>query len=150
MKDTKIQKLYVDYGFGFPVKILNAPMRKIRGSWALDLNFEKYEKAALAALAVKPVRLSGNEVKFIRHHFEMTQKRFGNRFGDVAHSAVIKWERAGDKATKMGWAIEKDIRLFIVRETMPKYLGKVYTDLEESKPERDQNIKIDTEEVKVA
>ena len=80
----------------------------------------------------------------------MTQKRFGNRFGDAAHSAVIKWERAGDKATKMGWAIEKDIRLFIVKEIKSKTLSKVYSDLEESMPEKDLNVKIDTTEVKVA
>ena len=81
--------------------------RKIQGEWVLDLNMEKYENAVLFALSQKPARLSGNEVKFIRYHFEMDLKSFGKRFGDVAHSAVIKWEKCEDEPTNMNWATEK-------------------------------------------
>ena len=56
MDKTKIQKTYIDYGFGFPVKLVNAPLRKIEKDWVLDLNFEKYEIAVLLGLAMKSVR----------------------------------------------------------------------------------------------
>ena len=150
MENKKVQKSYIDYGFGFPVQILNAPLKRVQGEWVLDLNFEKYEKAVLFALAMKPVRLSGNEIRFIRHHFEMDLKGFGKRFGDVAHSAVIKWEKFGDEPTNMNWATEKDIRLAIVDRLKPKVLRKTYEALQNSAPRKSKRIKIDSSELKVA
>lgn len=150
MKNKKIQKSYIDYGFGLPVQIINAPFKKIRGEWVLDLNFKKYERAVLLALAMKPGRLSGNEVRFIRHHFEMDLKKFGIRFGDVAHSAVIKWEKRGDDITKMGWAIEKDIRLAIVNSIRPKIFYQAYKDLQAIMPKKCRRIKIDSLDIKAA
>jgi len=150
VSNKKVQKSYIDHGFGFPVQILDAPLRKIRGDWVLDLNFEKYERAVLFALAMKPVRLSGNEVKFIRHHFEVDLKAFGRRFGDVAHSAVIKWEKFGDEPTNMNWATEKDIRLAIVDKLNPKTLRQAYEEFREVAPKKFHRIKIDTSALKVA
>ena len=146
----KFQKSYIDYGLGFPVQILNAPLKKIQGEWVLDLNFEKYEKTVLFALALKPARLTGNEVRFIRHHFTMNLKNFGKRFGDVAHSAVIKWEKFGDRPTNMNWATEKDIRLAIVDKLRPKILRKAYVELQEIAPRKTHRIKIDTSDLKAA
>ena len=150
MNAKKIQKSYMDYGFGFPVQILDAPLKKIQGEWVLDINFEKYERAVLLALAMKPVRLSGNEVKFIRYHFEMDLKSFGKRFGDVAHSAVIKWEKFGDELTNMNWATEKDIRLAIVDKVRPKTLRKTYEELQKIAPRKPHRIKIDTSALKAS
>ena len=150
MADTKIQKSYTDFGLGFPVQIINAPMRKIRGSWVLDLNFENYEQSVLMALAMKPTRLTGNEIKFVRNYFEMDLKSFGQRFGDVAHSAVIKWEKFLDQPTNMNWATEKDIRLFIIDKFSPRSLRKVYLELERVAPAKSHKLKIDSKELKVA
>lgn len=111
MKKTKIQKVYEDHGCGFPVKLINAPMVKIRGEWVLDINPNKLHEAVLNALVFKPSRLTGHEIHFIRQYFEMTLKEFGEKF-DVTHPAVRKWEEAKSKATEMKWSIEKDIRLF--------------------------------------
>ncbi len=142
--NKKIQKSYVDYGFGFAVKIINAPLVKIQGEWVLDINFEKYEKVILLALAFKPTRLTGNEIKFIRHHFEMDLKSFGKRFGDVAHSAVIKWEKFKDKPTNMNWATEKDVRLAIAYKFKPKTFQKTYEEFQEAVPRKAYRITIDT------
>ena len=150
MERKKVKKSFVDYGFGFPVLIVDAPLKSIQGEWVLDVNFEKYERAVLWALAMKPVRLSGNEIKFIRHHFEMDLKSFGERFGDVAHSAVIKWEKSGDEPSNMGWSTEKDIRLAIVDELKPKTLRKAYDELREIAPRKIQRIKIEKSDLKVA
>ena len=122
--NKKTQKSYIDYGFGFPIQIINASLVKIRGEWVLDIDFEKYEKTVLFSLALKPARLTGNEIKFIRHHFEMVLKDFGKRFGDVAHSAVIKWEKFEDEPTNMNWATEKDIRLAVVDKLKPRFFEK--------------------------
>jgi len=150
MKNKKIQKSYIDYGLGFPVQITNVHLLKVRGEWVLDLNFEKYEKAVLLALSVKSTRLTGNEIKFVRNHFSMTLKEFGKRFGDVAHSAVIKWEKFGDNSTNMNWPTEKDIRLFIINELKPNILVKVYEKLEKVHPPNESKIKIDNADLLVA
>ena len=140
--DKKIQKSYIDYGCGFPVSIVNAPFVKIRGEWTLDLNFEKYEKIVALALASKPTRLTGNEVKFIRYYFEMDLKSFGKRFGDVSHPAVIRWEKFKDRPTNMNWATEKDIRLAIVDELHPKALREAYKKFQTIVPKKNRSITI--------
>ena len=150
MSIKKIQKSYTDNGFGFPVQIINAPMMKINGEWTLNLNYEKYEKAVLFALAMKPTCLTGNEVKFVRLHFEMDLKSFGKRFGGVAHSAVIKWEKFAAMPTNMGWATEKDIRLAIINKVNPKFFRAAYIKLEDTALRKSQKIKIDTTEQQVA
>ncbi|MCB0367643.1 MAG: hypothetical protein H6624_04670 [Bdellovibrionaceae bacterium] len=150
MAEKKIKKSHIDYGFGFPVVLLDAPFRKVQGKWVLDLNFEKYEKAVLMALTHKPARLSGNEVKFIRHSFEMTQKAFAKRFGDGTHPAVIGWEKQGDKPTNMSWSTEKDIRLFIVDNLNPSRLRKAYAELEQSVPKRSEKVQIQSSDIHAA
>ena len=150
MKTEKIQKLYTDYGFGFPVKISNAPLKKVRNEWSLDINFNIYEKAVLTLLAVKRSRLTGNEIKFIRNYYSMNFSSFGKRFGNVAHSAVIKWEKYEDSPTNMNWACEKDIRLFIINDLKPKMLTSVYNDLADVASTKVSPIKIDFEDLVAA
>lgn len=150
MTEKKSQKTFTDYGFGFPVQITNAPLVRIRGKWTLDLNFEQYERAVLSALAHKPYRLTGNEIKFIRHHYEMPLKEFGKRFGNVAHSAVIKWEKFEDEPTNMNWACEKDIRLFIVINLHPPFLTNLYKKLENVAVAKASKIKLETSEILAA
>ena len=112
---TKIQKKYTDHSLGLPVIIFNAPMAKVRGSWALNINYNRYQEAVLNLLTYKPAKLTGSEVQFIRKYFQMTVWAFAERFS-IKHSAVIKWEKKKDNATKMAWTTEKDIRLFILGE----------------------------------
>ena len=78
----------------------------------------------------------------------MDLKTFGKRFGDVAHSAVIKWEKTGDDFSNMNWATEKDIRLAITDKLRPKILRKVYADLKEAVPQKHQKVKIDPKDFK--
>ena len=117
--ERKIQKRYLDHGLGFPVVLLNAPLVRVRGQWALHVNYNDYQKAILHLLAHKPTRLTGNEVKFVRTFFEMTARAFAERFS-VKHPAVLKWEGKGDVSTQMTWSTEKDIRLFILDELQDK------------------------------
>ena len=113
MAQKKRQKRFEDSGFGFPVVLLNVPMVKVRRVWTPNIDYNKLAKNVALALAEKPARLTGDEIRFIRQHFEMTLSEFGNRF-DVTHAAVVKWENAGDDPPKLKWPIEKDMRLFIL------------------------------------
>lgn len=145
---TKIQKKFIDYSLGFPIIILNAPMVKARGAWALNVNYNKYQEAVLSLLTYKPAKLTGNEVQFIRKYFQMTIRAFAERFS-IKHSAVIKWEKKEDNATKMAWTTEKDIRLFIMDELKKRAteLQKLYRNLKEEVEEKNKPLKIDMEDI---
>ena len=113
MTDTKIEKRFVYDGFGFALVLHDVPMIKIRGAWTPKLDYNKLARVVILALARKAARLTGHEIYFIRHYFEMTLETFGKRF-DVSHPAVHKWEGAGNKVPSLKWPVEKDIRLFIL------------------------------------
>lgn len=125
----KVQKRFAYEGFGFPVTLLNVPMIRVRGVWTPDVDYNRLSKALLFALALKPARLTGSEIRFIRLSFSMTLQDFANRLS-VTHPAVLKWEKARGSATAMSWATEKDIRLLILqRFVKPKEFVKLYVKL---------------------
>jgi hypothetical protein len=132
MATKKTVKRYVDEGFGFPVILRNVPMVKVRGAWTPMINYNTLAREVLLALAHKPARLTGNEIRFIRQYFEMTLEAFGSRF-DVSHPAVLKWERASDKPPALKWPLEKDIRLFTLDrlQARPTVFKELYESLRE-------------------
>lgn len=142
--EKKTLKFFDEMGFGFQVRILNAPMIKLRGEWVLDIDQKKLQRSVLWALSTKPVRLTGHEIRFIRKTLEMTLAEFGEKF-DVSHPAVIKWEKAGNKSTEMNWSTEKDIRLLIASrvQSKPADFVAVYKDLEEKAENSEMLVKID-------
>lgn len=127
MKTRKIQKRFVDHGCGFPVVLRNVPMIRVRGVWTPDIDYQELNEVVLLALAHKPTRLTGNQIKFIRHFFGLTLVEFGEYF-DVSHPAVLKWENAGDEPPSIKWSLERDLRLFIMDrlDVAPQNLGELY------------------------
>ena len=144
--DRKIVKKYIDYGYGFPVILRQVPMIKALGEWTPDINYKQLERSVLLALVHKQARLTGSEVRFIRHYFKLTLQEFGARF-DVRHSAVLKWEKAADTPTRMEWSTEKDIRLFTVDQLLPeKELAKIILPLYRALREKKQDEPIPIEQ----
>ena len=88
-------------------------MIKVRGTWTPNVDYNALAKGVLVAMAAHPARLTGREVRFVRHYFEMTLQQFAERFG-VSHPAVLKWEKAGARQANLTWGTEKDLRLFIL------------------------------------
>lgn len=130
--ERKIERQFVDYGCGFPVLLFNVPMMKVHGKWIPDFDYEMLEKSVLLDLCHKPYKLTGNEVRFVRLHFNMTLQAFAKRFG-VQHPTVVKWEKFKNDSTNMTLGTEKDIRLFVIKELRGKrYIGDLYTELEQA------------------
>ena len=145
--EKKIQKRFIDEGFGFRVVFRNVPMVKVRGTWTPNINYNQIAQMMCEALAHKPARLTGNEIRFLRQHFDMTMKAFGERF-DVSHAAVLKWERAGDKCPAMKWPIEKDIRLFALDKSgaRAKAFKNLYEELRQAAKAPKKPIEMDLAE----
>jgi DNA-binding transcriptional regulator YiaG len=110
---TKMVREYIDDGNGFPVLLKNVTMRWLQGDWVADINYNWLDAETVLFLARKPARLTGVEVRFLRHRCEMTYQKFADLFG-VAPQAVMKWEKAGAKPTRMAWTTEKDLRLTVL------------------------------------
>ena len=143
MTERRIQKESIDYGFGFPIRLRNVPMVKIRGVWTPDLNYEELADAVVKALCFKPVRLTGNEVRFIRLKSQITLQDFAARFG-VTHPSVMKWEKQADEPTRMSWSTEKDIRLFGLLQTEGEaHFLQLYRELDRERPPRKRTSSID-------
>jgi len=142
----KIQKVYQDHGFGFPVTLLHVPMIEARGEWVPDVNQKELQERVVEALVLKSTRLMGSEIKFLRLFSKMTLEQFATRF-DVTHPAVLKWEKSKTRTTRMNWSTEKDIRLFTLSllEPKPKTFVVVYEQLAEVAIEKSEPIKIDLE-----
>ncbi len=146
MKTKKIQKVYQDNGFGFPVTLMNVPMIEVRGEWVPQINQKELQDRVVEFLVLKPSRLTGSEIHFLRLISEMNLKQFADRF-DVTHPAVLKWEKAENKETGMNWTTEKDIRLFALKNLGPnaKEFLTAYERLASVANAKLQAVKIDLE-----
>src|ERR1700722_4588684 len=79
-KDRK-RKTLIYTGLGFPIRLINAPMRKIYGEWAFDFSMGVFQKAVLHILATKISPLTGPELRFIIDYFELSYREFAKLFG---------------------------------------------------------------------
>lgn len=109
MKNRK-KKTFIFDGLGFPIKLINVPMKKEFGDWYIDINMNKLMLVVLEALAHKSIALTADELGFIRSYLQMTTTEFGKTFG-VSHVAVLKWESGENKVSP---SLEICIRLYIL------------------------------------
>ena len=123
MKERRIET-FIFNGLGFPVKLVNVPMKKVLGEWAMDLNFNTLQEEVLDMLARKPTSLTGGELRFIIDYLEMSTRDFAKLFG-VTHAAVLKWE---SEESQMNPSTESCIRLYLLNylKVTDKEFRKLY------------------------
>jgi len=119
MKKQKIKKEIIYNGLGFPIVLRNVPMIELRGVWVPDIDLNVLQKVVLLALAHHPVDLTGNQIRFIRMWLGLTQSQFGKLFG-VTHPAIVKWEKAGNRISKMNLATQRDLRLWLLDQLLTR------------------------------
>lgn len=108
-KETKTET-FIYEGLGFPIRLVNVPLKKIVGEWAIDINFNLLQKYVFQMLAIKPTSLTGNELRFIIGYLGMPVREFANLF-EVSHGAVLKWLK---EESKMNPNSEFCLRLYIL------------------------------------
>jgi DNA-binding transcriptional regulator YiaG len=91
-------KTFVYEGLGFPITLVNTPMRKVFGDWIIDIDMNRLQLVVLRALVFKQGRLTKHELQFIRKFLALTTDKFGRLFG-VTHAAVIQWENGKRQLT---------------------------------------------------
>lgn len=153
MKNKKV-KTFIFHGLGFPVTLINAPMRKVFGEWILDINMENLQLAIVRILVHKPSRLTRDELRFFRKYLSLTTTEFGKIFG-VSHVAVLRWEKGQRKVNP---AIEFYIRLYMLNHLRVKdkdlrdFYNKIPLEkLSHAKVDKSDHLEIDvSENLKIA
>lgn len=106
----KKRETFVYEGLGFPVLLVNVPMRKSCGEWVMDINFDQLQRIAMLALVKKNDPLSGREIRSIRHYLSMSTHQFSEELG-VTHVAILNWE---NEERKMNPDSEITLRLYLL------------------------------------
>ena len=123
MKETK-KDTFIWEGLGFPIRLVNVPMKKVFGEWVLDINLAHFQKTVLHMLAKKPTPLIGAELRFIIDYLKMSTREFAKLFG-VTHAAVLKWE---NEKSRMNPSTEVCLRLYLLNhlKVADKEFRKLY------------------------
>ncbi len=107
---NKKRETFIYEGFGFLIRLINAPLKKVGGEWAFDFSMGAFQKAVLNMIARKPSSIRGAELRFIIDYFEMSYRDFAKICG-VSHPAIVKWEK---ETSKMNPSTEVYIRFYIL------------------------------------
>ncbi len=136
--NKKIVDTFTFEGFGFPIHLINVPLRKVHGDWVFDFSMGILQKAVLKMIARKPSPLTGKELRFIIDYFEMSYRDFAKIFG-VSHVAVVKWEK---EESRMNPSTEIYLRLYILNslEANDREFRNLYLEI---KPENLSNPNIE-------
>ncbi len=89
--ETK-KETFIFHGLGFPIKIIDCPMKKVIGEWVIDIDLDALQLFVFKGLIHKPYPLTGGEMRFMRKFMSLTTEEFGKKLG-VTHAAVVKWEK---------------------------------------------------------
>lgn len=117
MTNKKHEKIFTTMVLGFPIILRNVAMEKVRGEWVPAINYNLLENAMGISVPLKRTRLTGNELKFLRLHFGMSQVEFGEQF-EYTRQGVKKWEDSGNAIPPLKWSTERDIRLYALNRAL--------------------------------
>lgn len=132
----KKRKSMVYRGLGFPLRLINVPMRKVYGKWVFDFSMGEFQEAVLRMIATKQSLLTAAEIRFIMDYFELSYRDFAKLLG-VSHAAVVKWEKG---KSKMNPHTEISLRLYILNslKISDKEFRKWYLELSKHRIDEDE------------
>jgi DNA-binding transcriptional regulator YiaG len=104
---------YLYTELGFPVLLVEPRMVELRGQAVPDVNLHDVQDAAFRLLMVKPGRLTGAEVRFIRKYLRMRQADLARVLNMANHSVVSQWESREDAPTGMDYNTEVLLRVWM-------------------------------------
>jgi DNA-binding transcriptional regulator YiaG len=109
------KKTIIFHHLGFPIKLISCPHILVEGELVPDVDYEQLEELMFRVLPLKPTRLTGAELKFIRHHLGKTQAQFAKWLEDnVDDSSISKWEAQDLKPTGMLDSMERSLRMQLI------------------------------------
>ncbi len=101
---------------GFSIKLIDWPHLKIDGELIPDVDYQLLELLVFRQLPMKPSKLTGSEIKFLRHHLGKTQAEFSKWLNnDSSVPTISNWEKFDLLPTKMSADTEVMLRLNIMK-----------------------------------
>ena len=122
------KETFIYEGLGFPIKLIDTPMKKVYGEWVIDIDMNALQLFVFKELIHKPVPLTGKEMRFMRKFLEISTTDFGEKLG-VSHATIVKWEK---EQAKVGPLQETYIRMFFLECLKDNELLSLYKEI---KPE---------------
>ncbi len=86
------KETFIFNGLGFPIQLIDCPMKKVIGEWVIDINLNALQLFVFKGLIHKPSPLTGRELRFMRKFMDLTTEDLGKKLG-VTHATVVKWEK---------------------------------------------------------
>lgn len=128
---------------GFPVVLVDPPMVRVRGEDMPDVNLRDLQKAVLHQLIIKPARLSGEEVRFIRKYNRLTQAALAEVLNMANHSAVSQWESHESEASGMEYNTEVLLRVWMaLRQGEGDHVAELLEKLKNLAPKADRPLHV--------
>ena len=126
------QRKFLYEGLGFPIVLVGFKTKKMRDEQVPDINFRELQALVFSALMMKPGRLTGSELLFIRSYLGLTQAMFAKKVGLANHSRVSQWEKKGPRSAGMEYPTELSVRLLMAAAIKDGLIAKVYKELSEN------------------
>lgn len=147
----KKHETFIYEGLGFPVELIDCPMKKMLGEWVLDINMMALQRFVFRGLIHKPHPLTGKEVRFMRKLLEISTTEFGKSLG-ISHATVVKWENEQSQISPIQ---ETYIRMFLCERFKDNEILALYKEirprmLAESKAEKHQLFQVTTRDLQAA
>ncbi len=98
---------------GFPILLVDPPMVEVRGQHLPDVNLRDLQEAVFHLLVLKPARLTGAEVRFIRKYLRLRQADLARVLNMANHSVVSQWESREDEPSGMEYNTEVLLRIWM-------------------------------------
>jgi DNA-binding transcriptional regulator YiaG len=122
--ETK-KETFIFNGLGFPIQIIDCPMKKIMGEWVIDINLNAFQLFVFKGLIHKPSPLTGKELRFMRKFMDLTTEELGKRLG-VTHAAVVKWEK---EQAKMSLVQDVYLRMFFMGMLKDMEINSIFKEI---------------------
>lgn len=116
---------FIYEGLGFPVELIDCPMKKMLGEWVIDINMAALQRFVFQGLIHKPFPLTGKEIRFMRKFLKISTTEFGDNLG-VSHATVVKWET---EQTHIGASQETYIRMLFCECFKDNELLRLYKEI---------------------
>ena len=120
---------FVYEGLGFPIKLIDAPMKKVFDEWVLDINMNALQLFVFRSLVHKSSPLTGKEMRFMRKYLELSTTEVAQKLG-ISHAAIVKWET--DK-TRISPMQESYLRMFLLECLQETEISSLYKEIRPDK-----------------
>src|SRR5579863_6038662 len=104
------KETFIFNGLGFPIELVDCPMKKVIGEWVIDINLNALQTFVFKSLIHKSYPLTRKELRFMRKFMSLTTENLGTKLG-ITHTTVVKWE---NEQSKMSLVQDVYIRMLFI------------------------------------